>query len=69
MELVGERPLLSASDLINHLECPHLTQLDIALALGRAEVEPTRPDSAELVARKGDEHELAVTSSRASPCR
>ncbi|HEY1457263.1 MAG TPA: TM0106 family RecB-like putative nuclease, partial [Solirubrobacteraceae bacterium] len=49
--------IFSASDLINHLECPHLTQLDIAVALGRLELTETRSDTTELVARKGDDHE------------
>jgi predicted RecB family nuclease len=57
MELVDGNLVLSASDLINHLECPHLTQLDIEVALGRIELTETRSDTTELVARKGDEHE------------
>jgi predicted RecB family nuclease len=57
MELVDGQLIFSASDLINHLECPHLTQLDIEVALGRMELTETRSDTTELVARKGDEHE------------
>jgi predicted RecB family nuclease len=57
MELVDGQLILSATDLINHLECPHLTHLNIEVALGRAELEPSRSDTTELVARKGDEHE------------
>ncbi len=57
MELVDGTLVFSASDLINHLECPHLTQLDIEVALGRIDLTETRSDTTELVARKGDEHE------------
>jgi uncharacterized protein len=57
MEQVDGRLIFSATDLINHLECPHLTQLDIEVALGRLDLTETRSDTTELVARKGDEHE------------
>ena len=59
MELVYRQLIFSATDLINHLECPHLTQLDIDVALGRIDLTETRSDTTELVARKGDEHEQA----------
>jgi predicted RecB family nuclease len=55
--------ILSASDLISYLECPHLTQLDLEVVSGRRVLEETRTDSADLVARKGDEHELAYLES------
>lgn len=35
MEHVDGRLIFSATDLINHLECPHLTHLNIQVALGR----------------------------------
>jgi uncharacterized protein len=57
MERVDGELIFSASDLINHLECPHLTQLDTEVALGRLSLTETRSDTTELVARKGDEHE------------
>jgi predicted RecB family nuclease len=57
VELVDGQLIFSASDLINHLECPHLTHLDIEVALGRLDLTETRSDTTELVARKGDEHE------------
>jgi predicted RecB family nuclease len=57
MELVDGQLILSATDLINHLECPHLTHLNIEVALGRADLERSRSDTTDLVARKGDEHE------------
>jgi uncharacterized protein len=51
--------LFSPSDLNAFLECEHLTQLELAVA--RSEL--TRPDDAnpqaDLVKRKGDEHEAA----------
>jgi uncharacterized protein len=53
------RLIFSATDLINYLECPHLTHLDIEIALGRLELKATRTDSTDLLARKGDEHERA----------
>src|SRR5450755_1765644 len=59
MELVDGRLIFSATDLINHLECPHLTHLNIEVALGREEIERSRSDTTDLVARKGDEHERA----------
>jgi hypothetical protein len=58
MQLVDGELLLSASDLINFLECEHLTALDLDKAHGRLDAEAKRPDTAELVAAKGDEHEL-----------
>ena len=59
MEHVNGRLIFSATDLINHLECPHLTHLNIEVALGREDLEPSRSDTTNLVARKGDEHERA----------
>lgn len=59
MQLVDKRLILSASDLINHLECAHLTSLDLGVARGGLTLEKTRTDAADLVARKGDEFELA----------
>jgi uncharacterized protein len=57
MELVDGQLIFSATDLINHLECPHLTHLDTEVALGRLSLTETRSDTTELVARKGDEHD------------
>jgi uncharacterized protein len=59
MQQIDERLLLSASDLINFLECEHLTYLDLEIAAGRLSIEPTRSDTSNLVARKGQEHEAA----------
>jgi predicted RecB family nuclease len=50
---------LSPSDLANYLACSHLTTLEVAVARG-ALTRPHRDNpQAELVARKGDEHEAA----------
>jgi predicted RecB family nuclease len=57
MQLVDGELLLSASDLIDFLECEHLTWLDLERARGRLDAEPKRPDTAELLGRKGEEHE------------
>src|SRR5271154_4507780 len=57
MELVDGTLVFSASDLINHLECPHLTHLDTEVAFGRLSLTETRSDTTELVAQKGDKHE------------
>jgi len=63
VQLVDDQLILSASDLINHLECAHLTHLDLGVATGALTLEETRTDAADLVARKGDEHELAYVES------
>ncbi len=59
MQLLDERLLLSATDLVSYLECAHLTRLDLQVARREIVLEETRTDAADLVARKGDEHELA----------
>ena len=43
MEHVDGGLVFSATDLINHLECPHLTHLNIEVALGRAELDRAGP--------------------------
>ncbi len=69
MQLVDDRLLLSATDLINHLECTHLSHLDFEVVSGRLSIEETREEAADLVARKGDEHEAAYLKSlHASGC-
>ncbi len=55
--------LLSASDLVAFLECEHLSALDLRVARRLEAIEPTRTDSTDLVARKGDEHERAFLDS------
>ena len=57
MQLRGDHLLFSPSDLANFVACVHLSQLDLAVALG----ELTRPSFSnayvDLIARKGVEHE------------
>ena len=61
MRLAADGTLqLSPSDLANHLACPHLTQLAAALQRGEIPPPPERENAhAELIARKGEEHEAA----------
>jgi len=60
MRLSGDDLLLSPTDLYHFLACEHRTALDLYSARGRIDPpdSPPRPD-AELVARKGNEHEDA----------
>ena len=59
MQLHADRLLHSPSDLSAHLACEHLTRLELEVARG----ERTRPElenpQADLIKRKGDEHETA----------
>ena len=50
---------LSPSDLSAHLACPHLTTLELRVARGELERPPLDNEQAELVFRKGREHEDA----------
>ena len=59
MQLIDGSLILSATDLINYVECEHLTFLDKERTEGRAEPEGERDEAADLIARKGDEHEAA----------
>jgi uncharacterized protein len=59
VHLIEGRLILSASDLSGFLECPHLTQQELAATRGEM-VRPDRDDpELELVARHGTEHEEA----------
>ena len=51
--------LFSPSDLNAFLECEHLTQLELAVARGTLERPADENPQADLVKRKGDEHEAA----------
>src|SRR5580765_1198095 len=51
--------LFSPSDLNAFLECEHLTQLELAVARGRLDRPADENPQADLVKRKGDEHEAA----------
>ncbi len=57
MNNAGGILVLSATDLVGHLECEHLTQLERLAALGEVK-RPTRADPAlDLLATLGEEHE------------
>src|SRR6266513_2614050 len=59
MHLTDGRLLLSASDLTGFLECPHLTQQELAATRGEV-TRPKRDDpELELLARHGTAHEQA----------
>jgi uncharacterized protein len=51
--------LFSPSDLNAFLECEHLTQLELAVARGQLDRPADENPQADLVKRKGDEHEAA----------
>ena len=59
MHFDDDRLWLSPSDLMSHLACAHLTTLELAVARGRIPTPQVDNPQAELVARKGDEHEEA----------
>jgi predicted RecB family nuclease len=59
MRMDDGRLIHSATDLINFVECSHLTYIDLEVAQGKLDIAPTRTDSGDLVASKGDEHEAA----------
>ena len=51
--------VLSPSDVVNHLACEHLTQLNLLVTRGEAEKPTASRSEVELIQRLGDEHELA----------
>src|SRR5712691_10086199 len=59
MQATRESVLLSPSDVTAYLACEHLTSLSIAVARGELTSPPFDNDQAELVFRKGREHEEA----------
>lgn len=63
MQRVNDRLLFSPSDLGGFLSCEHLTQLQVAIALGEANRVTETSDYAELLRRKGQEHETAYLAS------
>jgi len=63
MQRLNDRLLFSPSDLGRFLACEHLTQLEVAVALGEALRATEASDYADLLRRKGLEHEQAYLSS------
>ncbi|HEX2138967.1 MAG TPA: TM0106 family RecB-like putative nuclease [Woeseiaceae bacterium] len=59
MRLVEQRLHLSATDLANHLSCPHLTQLSRAAAEGRTKKPKWHDPIAEILRERGFAHEAA----------
>jgi predicted RecB family nuclease len=63
MRVTDRQLRFSPSDLNAFLACPHLTSLELAVARGQVE-RPFRPNPyADLIRRKGDEHEAAYLAS------
>src|SRR5689334_16315563 len=61
--------VLAATDLANHLACAHLTQQRLAIARGeRALPRPVDDPHAELVRRRGDEHEREQLARLTAAC-
>jgi predicted RecB family nuclease len=63
MRLIDDRLTVSASDLNNFIECPHLTHIDLAVARGELTIERTGHAAGDLAARRGEEHERAYLDS------
>jgi predicted RecB family nuclease len=59
MKLRDGRVIFSPSDLTGYLACPHLTQLERRMALGQLAKPAASNPEAELLKRKGEEHERA----------
>ena len=60
MRIVDELLRLSATDLANHLGCVHLSNLNLAVAQGRARRPARRDDPVTaLLEERGREHERA----------
>ena len=57
MRMVNGFLRLTASDLVNHLACRHLTHLDFEVALGERERPDHHDPTVQMLQRKGDEHE------------
>ena len=58
MQLIGDKPVFSATDLVGFLACEHLVGLELALLAGLVD-RPVRTDpELDLIARRGTEHEV-----------
>lgn len=60
MYVTDGRLVLSPTDLVGHLECAHLTTLNLEVALGQRPRPSGADPGADVVRRRGDEHEAAV---------
>jgi len=59
MRLAQDTLSLAATDLANHLGCPHLTELNLAAAHGLDEPPSWYDPMLEVLQKRGAEHELA----------
>ena len=59
MQVVGGTLHLSASDLVGHLNCGHLTTLDLAVARGQLSKPSVWDPVLELLVQRGSQHEKA----------
>src|SRR3977135_573365 len=66
MHKIGESIQLSASDLVGHLNCRHLTGLDIAVATGALEKPKVWDPLLQLLWERGARHEQAFVDHRKS---
>lgn len=57
MQFIAHDLILSPSDLVDSVLCDHLVTLDLAAARGDLPLPASNNPAAELVARRGDEHE------------
>jgi len=57
MRIVNDLVRLTASDLVNHLACRHLTRLDFEVASQEREAPDFRDPTVEMLQEKGDSHE------------
>src|SRR4051794_9448286 len=61
--------VLAATDLTNHLACPHLTQQRLSIARGERGRPPKDDDPhVDLIRRRGDDHEAAQLERLSSEC-
>ena len=63
MRSVDSQLILSPSDLAAFVACPHLTTLQVAVAVGELPKPFRHNPHADLIRRKGDEHEAAYLAS------
>ena len=59
IQSTSNRLVLSPSDLNDYVECPHLTTLALEVARGIRRRPHLPEDHADLLRRKGEEHEAA----------
>jgi predicted RecB family nuclease len=57
MQKIGEALNLSASDLVGHLNCRHLTELDLKVARGELQKPKIWDQTLQILAERGDLHE------------